>query len=80
MARQSQVSKNQQDIADLRVQNATLAGSVEHLATTVAELTTTVQGLRDTMNRGRGALWGISGVAAVLGGAASIAANKLLGP
>jgi len=79
MPRQTLNQQNAASIADLRVENAQLAGSVEHLATTVNELRTAVQDLRDTMNKGRGALWGISGVAAVIGGAASIAAQKLLG-
>ena len=66
-------------VGDMREDNAALSTEVGHLAEAVHELTITVNGLRDSMNRGRGALWGLGAVASVLGGAASLAANKLLG-
>lgn len=49
------------EVTDLRVFNASLSKSVEHLSTNVEKLGVVVQELRDTMNQGRGALWPIAG-------------------
>lgn len=51
------VQKLETEVTNLRISNATLSASVEHLATAVKSLTETVQILRDTLNQGRGALW-----------------------
>jgi hypothetical protein len=67
------------DVRDLQVSNAKLGVEVGHLAATVSDLKEVVKELNNALNRGRGALWGISTVAAVLGGAAAVAAQKLLG-
>lgn len=69
----------ERDISDLRVSNATLSSSVEHFSEAVKQLTATVGELRDTMNRGRGVLWAISGGAGLIGALGSFAASKLLG-
>lgn len=66
-------------IVALEISEAQTAVSVEHLARAVEKLDATVSELRDVMNRGRGALWGIASVSAILGGSASIAAHKFLG-
>jgi hypothetical protein len=58
-------------VYQLHADNARLSESVEHLASAVTGLTEVVQGLRDTMNRGKGALWLFGGLAAVLGGLVS---------
>lgn len=57
----------EEQVGNLRVSNAELAASVEHLTKAVDALTLTVQALRDIMNRGRGALWVVAGAAASLG-------------
>lgn len=76
---EDRIGRLEATVSDLRVENAELTSAVTHLAGSVKGLDETVQSLRDTMNRGRGALWGIGGLASVLGGAAAIAAEKLLG-
>lgn len=73
------MSELEERLSSLRASNASLTTSVEHLAQSVKSLTEIVQELRDTMNRGRGALWAITGGAAILGGIASLAARKFLG-
>lgn len=55
----------------LHADNARLSESVEHLATAVGGLTNVVQDLRDSMNRGKGALWLFGIMAATIGGLVS---------
>lgn len=62
----------------LEIENARLATSLEHLTDSVKELTRTVQDLRDTMNRGKGALWIVVGASTLVGGAISAALTKWL--
>lgn len=66
----------EQQVSDLRVANAALTKSVEHLAKTVDVLNLTVQSLRDTMNQGRGALWVIVGTAGALGAVIATIAGR----
>ena len=66
-------------VGDMREDNARLNEAVGHLAVSVDQLTVTVDGLRDTMNRGRGALYGLGAIASLIGGSAAIAAQKLFG-
>ncbi len=66
-------------VTDLRIAASGANESRGHLADTVEGLTKTVQELRDVMNKGRGAFWAANVIAAVLGGAAGIFANKFLG-
>jgi hypothetical protein len=47
----------EQRLRELEIANAALTRSVEHLAISVKTLTDTVQDLRDTINKGRGAVW-----------------------
>ena len=58
----------EKEVGCLRVDNATLGQSVELLSTNVKALTDVVQDLRDTMNKGRGALWAVCSGSAVAGG------------
>ena len=57
----------ERQVTDLRVANAALSASVEHLAKTVDVLNLTVQSLRDTINQGRGAVWVMVGAAGAVG-------------
>jgi hypothetical protein len=66
-------------LVTLEIDSAKTALSVDHLARAVEKLDSTVQSLRDTMNQGRGALWGIGTSAAVIGGLASYAAHRIFG-
>lgn len=54
---EQRVFELEREVGNLRVNNAALGTSVEHLAKAVETLTDTVGELRDTMNQGRGALW-----------------------
>jgi hypothetical protein len=76
---EERIATLERDINALQISEAKMSVSVEHLASAVAKLDETVGGLRDSMNQGRGALWGISASAALLGGAAAVAAQKLFG-
>lgn len=67
------------DVVALKVANAELAVEVKGLSKQVASLETAVKDLNDTMNRGKGALWGIMGIAGALGAVVSTVAKKLLG-
>lgn len=64
-------------VTDLRIANARLSESLQNLATAVSGLTGVVQELRDSMNRGRGALWLLGGLAATVGGIVSWATTLL---
>lgn len=67
-------AENQQRAVD----HARLSSSVEHLSEAVQMLSTTVQEFRDTMNKGRGAMWIVLAVCTLLGGLVSTAINKWL--
>ena len=54
---EGRVLQLEREVGDLRVHNAKLITSMEHLVGAVEGLNSTVQELRDTMNKGRGALW-----------------------
>lgn len=66
-------------VTELRIANAELSSSVEHLTRTVESLTTTVQSLRDTINQGRGAMWIMVGAAGTAGAILSTVVKKLFG-
>ena len=66
-------------ITDLRIHQNAEAVAVEHLATEIKSLSVTVGELRDVMNRGRGALWGIGAAAAGAGGLVSYIGHKFFG-
>ncbi len=65
---EERLSALEERVTALRVDNARLSESVEHLANAVSGLTEVVQSLRDSMNRGRGALWLFGIMAATVGG------------
>ena len=75
---EDRINRLEVSVVELRVDNARLAESVEHLSQSVRDLVTVVGTLRDTMNKGRGALWMLLTASAVLGGLLSAAAKKLL--
>lgn len=74
---EERVSALEGHVTDLRIENARLSESVQNLATAVSGLTGVVQELRDSMNRGRGALWLLGGLAATVGGIVSWATTLL---
>ena len=69
----------EREVGNLRVNNASLGTSVELLAKAVETLTSTVDELRDTMNKGRGALWVAMVLAGAFGAAVATGLKKLLG-
>lgn len=69
----------EREISDLKVNYAKLDASVGHFIKAVDKLTETVDELRDTMNRGRGVLWTISGGAGLIGALGSYAASRMFG-
>jgi hypothetical protein len=71
------IAQLERDVTDLRIANATLAASVEHLAKSVIALTKTVEVLRDTMNQGKGALWLIVAAAGGVGAAITMALRQV---
>lgn len=77
---EERLKKVEEHVTDLRVENARLSESVQHLADAVSTLTVVVQDLRDSMNRGRGALWLFGIMAATVGGLVSWATTLLFRP
>lgn len=69
----------EREVGNLRVNNASLSKSVEHLAGAVETLTETVQDLRDTMNKGRGALWMAMFLAGSVGAAVAMFVKRIFG-
>lgn len=67
-------------VTDLRVDNARLSESVDHLARAVANLTTIVGTLNDTFNKGKGAVWLFGMVATAVGGLASWVMTRIFQP
>lgn len=72
------LERHDERIRDLEKENASLTEAVGTLVKSVDHLSATVQDLRDTMNRGRGAVWVLIGVSTSIGAAVSAAINKLL--
>lgn len=66
-------------LSAVEIANAKLSVEVEHLAAAVAGLNQTVQGLRDDMNKGRGALWVMLGAASAGGAMLATFAKKMVG-
>ncbi len=67
------------EVTDLKVANAQLAVSVEHLAKAVDALSLVVQTQRDTINQGRGVLVTLMFAAGAVGAVVSTVVKKLLG-
>lgn len=78
-AQEDRVRELEAQVTNLRVDNAGLATSVEHLAGAVKTLTVTVQELRDTMNKGRGALWMAMFLAGGIGAALTTVIKRVFG-
>lgn len=78
-AQEDRVRELEAQVTNLRVDNAGLATSVEHLAGAVKTLTETVQDLRDTMNKGRGALWMAMLLAGGIGAALTTVLKRVFG-
>ena len=78
-AQEDRVRELEAQVTNLRVDNAELATSVEHLAGAVKTLTETVQDLRDTMNKGRGALWMAMLLAGGIGAALTTVLKRVFG-
>lgn len=76
---EARISDLEREVGDLRVCNASLSTSVDHLSGNVKELTVVVQQLRDAMNQSKGALWAITGAAGIVGATAASVVHKLLG-
>lgn len=76
---EDRVKELEAQVTNLRVNNAGLATSVEHLAGAVKTLTETVQDLRDTMNKGRGALWMAMLLAGGIGAAVATLIKRIFG-
>jgi hypothetical protein len=64
-------------VYQLHADNARLTESVEHLATAVTGLTSVVQEFRDTLNKGKGAVWLFGLVATGIGGLVSWVMTRL---
>lgn len=67
------------EVTDLKVANAKLAVSVEHLAKAVDALSLVVQTQRDTINQGRGVLVTLMFAAGAVGALVSTIAEKFIG-
>jgi len=78
-AQEDRMRELEAQVTDLRIDNAGLATSVEHLAGAVKTLTETVQDLRDAMNKGRGALWMAMLLAGGIGAALTTVLKRVFG-
>lgn len=67
------------EVTDLKVANAKLAVSVEHLAKAVDALSIVVQTQRDALNQGRGVLVTLMFVSGAVGAAVSTLLKKVFG-
>jgi outer membrane murein-binding lipoprotein Lpp len=76
---EDRITRLESHVTDLKVANAGLAASVEHLASSVRSLVATVDVLRDTINQGRGAVWVIVGVSGTIGAMIAMGVAKLVG-
>lgn len=67
----------EEHVTNVRIENARLSGSIDHLSTAVGELTGVVQEFRDTLNKGKGAVWLFGAVSVAIGGLVSWATTHL---
>ena len=79
---QTVVENLRNDVTELRVGRASadatliaLTRNVETLSRTVGSLTATMTGLKETIDKSRGALWVIGGISAGTGAIATLAAT-----
>jgi hypothetical protein len=73
---EDRIRQLEEHVGDLRVDNAALASSVQHLTVSVEKLTVSLTELQAVMNKGRGALWVIVAASTFLGGIVSAGINK----
>lgn len=69
----------ERDVVALKVSNAELAGELRNLRDTVDKLDAAVNNLTETLNRGKGAMWGIMLIAGSLGASLTTIVKKLMG-
>ncbi len=69
----------ERDVVALKVSNAELAGELRNLRGTVDKLDAAVNNLTETLNRGKGAMWGIMLIAGSLGASLTTIVKKLMG-
>jgi hypothetical protein len=67
-------------VTNVRIDNARLSESIEHLTKTVDNLATVVTDLSANMNKGKGALWIFGIMSATAGGLISWATTLLFRP
>jgi hypothetical protein len=67
-------------VTDVRIDNARINESIDHLAATVADLALSVKNLTGYMERGKGALWVFGIMSATAGGLISWATTLLFRP
>jgi hypothetical protein len=79
MQEQEQLRELDRDVVALKVGNAQLAVTVANLANQVQALQVVTAELTATLNRGRGALWGLMLIAGAVGGMLSTMGKALLG-
>lgn len=73
------ITSLEREVTDLRVANAKLASSIEHLVKAVDALALVVQQQRDTMNQGRGILVTLMFVSGSIGAIVATMIKKLFG-
>lgn len=69
----------ERDVVGLKISNAELAGELKNLRKTVDNLELAVNKLTETLNRGKGAMWGIMLIAGSLGASLTTIVKKLMG-
>ncbi len=75
---EERVQRLEEGLTAVLIENAKLASALQHLSGSVMKLDATVQDLRDTMNKGRGALWAFGLGSVCLGAAISTLVNRAL--
>lgn len=76
---EARVSSLESEVTDLKVANAKLAVSVEHLAKAVDALSIVVQTQRDALNQGRGILVTLMFAAGAVGALITTVIKKVFG-
>lgn len=79
MSPENEVADLREIVTELRISNANLSASVTHLTKSVDELATRVLEMRDTINKGRGALWLLVGASSLAGAGLAKMISRLFG-
>lgn len=78
---EERISALERDVTAIRIayagDRAATNAAVEHLTKAVEELTQSVQQFRDTLNKGKGAVWLFGLIATCLGGLVSWAMTRI---